>query len=141
MSDPHRGDAFIEAEIFDPIVDGVLAGKYHFVLGAGASYGCTNEQGELPMAPRLEELYRHQLQVLMVSRGDPEENRRKVQQHGLTFPVVLQRKWEISRLYAMFATPVGYLIDEEGTIAAEVAAFDPTPQVSGPRLRIFQIVK
>jgi hypothetical protein len=25
--------------------------------------------------------------------------------------------------------------------AAEVAAFDPTPKVSGPRLRIFQIVK
>ena len=28
---------------------------------------------------------------------------------------------EISRLYAMFATPVGYLIDEQGTIAAEPA--------------------
>jgi len=35
---------------------------------------------------------------------------------------VLQRQWEISRLYAMFATPVGYLIDKEGIIAAEAAS-------------------
>jgi len=34
---------------------------------------------------------------------------------------VLQRQWEVSREYAMFATPVGYLIDEQGSIAADVA--------------------
>ena len=61
------------------------------------------------------------VQVLMVSRGEVGENRKKVKQHRLTFPIVLQRRWEISKLYAMFATPVGYLMDEEGVIAAEVA--------------------
>ena len=75
------------------------------------------------LAPQLEQLHRQRpdVQVLMVSRGDAEANRQKVTEHGLTFPVVLQRQWEISRLYAMFATPVAYLINEEGIIAADVA--------------------
>jgi peroxiredoxin len=61
------------------------------------------------------------LQILMVSRGEAEENRRKVRQHRLTFPVALQKQWEVSRRYAMFATPIAYLIDEQGRIAREVA--------------------
>ena len=61
------------------------------------------------------------IQVVMISRGEPKENRAKIKEHGLTFPVVLQQQWEISRRYAMFATPVAYLIDEQGVIAADVA--------------------
>jgi len=34
--------------------------------------------------------------------------------------VVLQQQWEISRRYAMFATPIAYLIDEAGIIAQDV---------------------
>jgi hypothetical protein len=34
---------------------------------------------------------------------------------------VLQRKWEISKRYAMFATPIAYLIDSDGVIASDVA--------------------
>ena len=45
----------------------------------------------------------------MVSRGDTEANRRKAKAAGLTFPVCVQRQWEVSRLYAMFATPIAYL--------------------------------
>jgi len=76
------------------------------------------------LAPQLEKLARRapDIQVIMVSRGDMEANRLKVVEHGLTFPVVLQKQWEISRLYAMFATPIAYLIDEQGIIAANVAA-------------------
>jgi peroxiredoxin len=76
------------------------------------------------LAPQLEKFYREQpeLKVVMVSRGEPKENRAKVKEHGLTFPVVLQQQWEISRLYAMFATPMAYLIDEDGIIAYDVAA-------------------
>ena len=75
------------------------------------------------LATRLEQLHRRvaDIRVLMVSRGDEQENRRKVVEHGLTFPVLLQRRWEVSRAYGMFATPIGYLIDEGGVIAAEVA--------------------
>jgi peroxiredoxin len=75
------------------------------------------------LAPRLEQLARRSpgIQVLMVSRGDPDANRTKAAEHGLTFPIVLQRQWEISREYAMFSTPVGYWIDEKGAIASDIA--------------------
>src|SRR4029077_5493243 len=75
------------------------------------------------LAPRLQEIHlrRPDLQVLVVSRRDVEANRAKVAAQGLTFPIVLQRQWEISLQYAMFATPVGYLIDEQGILASDVA--------------------
>ena len=59
--------------------------------------------------------------MVMISRGEPKDNRAKVKEHGLTFPVVLQQHWEISRRYAMFATPIAYLIDEAGIITHDVA--------------------
>jgi peroxiredoxin len=75
------------------------------------------------MAPDLERIHRaaNGLQVLMISRGDIEANRRKVAEQALTFPVVLQRHWEISRAYGMFATPIAYLVDEGGVISTDVA--------------------
>jgi peroxiredoxin len=75
------------------------------------------------LAPRLERFAKDTpgVSVVMVSRGDVEENRRKVEQFGLTFPVVLQEQWQLSRQYAKFATPIAYLIDEQGRIAADVA--------------------
>ncbi len=62
-----------------------------------------------------------EIAVVMISKGDPKENRAKVKEHGLTFPVVLQLQWEISRRYAMFATPIAYFISEQGVIAHDVA--------------------
>ena len=75
------------------------------------------------LAPRLQEIHlrRSDLQVLVVSRRDVAANRAKAAALGLTFPIVLQRQWEISLQYAMFATPVGYLIDEQGILASNVA--------------------
>jgi peroxiredoxin len=77
------------------------------------------------LVPKLAELHRrHQadnLEVVMVSRGGEEGNKAKAEEHGLSFPVLLQRRWEISKEYGIFATPVGYLIDEEGVIAKDVA--------------------
>ncbi|MCI0334266.1 MAG: peroxiredoxin family protein [Planctomycetes bacterium] len=75
------------------------------------------------LAPRLQEIHlrRPDLQVLVVSRRDPEANRAKAARLGLTFPIVLQRQWEVSLKYAMFATPIGYLIDEQGILASDVA--------------------
>src|SRR5262249_10309879 len=67
-------------------------------------------------------------QVLMIARRGLEANRRKSAELGLTFPIVLQRHWEISLLYAKFATPIAYLIDEHGALASDVAAgVRPTP--------------
>jgi thiol-disulfide isomerase/thioredoxin len=75
------------------------------------------------IAPHLERLHRERpdLSVLMIGRRDRELNRQKLAKLGLTIPAVLQRSWEISLLYGMFATPVAYLIDEHGVIAADVA--------------------
>jgi peroxiredoxin len=75
------------------------------------------------LAPSLQDLHETHgdLQVIVVSKGSPEANRKKASEHGLTFPVLLQKNWEVSREYAMFATPVGYLIDERGRIAKDVA--------------------
>jgi peroxiredoxin len=75
------------------------------------------------LLPRLEDIHRNSkdLQVLVISRGEPEANRDKVKKLGLTFPIVLQRSWEISRAYGMFSTPIGYLVDEDGVLVEDVA--------------------
>ena len=75
------------------------------------------------LAPRLQELHlqRADLQVLVVSRRDAEATRAKSAALGLSFPIVLQRQWEISRQYGMFATPIAYLIDEQGILMSDVA--------------------
>lgn len=59
--------------------------------------------------------------VILVSRGDVAENRRKAQEHGFRFPVVVQEGWKLSKEYGIFATPVAYLIDEQGIIHRDVA--------------------
>jgi peroxiredoxin len=75
----------------------------------------------MELAPSLEKFHRRgDVQVLMISRRDVEANRQKVADLGTTFPVVLQRHWEISLLYGMFATPIAYLIDEQGVLATDV---------------------
>ncbi len=75
------------------------------------------------LAPQLQSLHlrRPELQELVVSRRDVEANRAKVSSLGLTFPIVLQKQWEVSRKYGMFATPIGYLIDEQGILVSDVA--------------------
>lgn len=75
------------------------------------------------LVPGLEQFHRGGggVQVVMISRRDAEANRRKAAELGVTFPVVLQRHWEISMLYGMFATPIAYLVDEQGVLATDVA--------------------
>ncbi len=76
------------------------------------------------LAPELVRLHREHrdngLSLVMVGRGEAEENRHKAEEHGIEFPVVLQERWKLSRQYGIFATPVGFLIDEHGVIAKEV---------------------
>ncbi len=76
------------------------------------------------MAPELVKLYERRpddLEIVMISRGDLEENQRKAKAFGYPFPVLLQKSWEVSKDYAMFATPIGYLIDADGVIARDIA--------------------
>lgn len=77
------------------------------------------------LAPHLARLHQeHQndgLALILVGRGDAEANRRKAEQHGIQFPLVIQEKWKLSKEYGIFATPVAFLIGEDGVIAKDVA--------------------
>jgi peroxiredoxin len=75
------------------------------------------------LAPRLEQFHRNiaEPRVLVVSRGDPDANRAKAAHFELTFPICLQKQWEISLRYGMFATPIAYLIDDQGILITDVA--------------------
>ena len=74
-------------------------------------------------APELVRIHqeRSDLSIIYVGRGDAQENRRKAEEHGFGFPVVLQKRWELSKQYGIFATPVAFWIDAEGVIAQPVA--------------------
>jgi peroxiredoxin len=77
------------------------------------------------LAPYLSRLHRqhrdNDLSVILVGRGTPEENRKKAEQFGFEFPVILQDKWKLSKDYGIFATPVAFLISGNGIIAKDVA--------------------
>jgi peroxiredoxin len=75
------------------------------------------------LAPQLQQLHaeRSDLQVLVISRRDPEATLAKAETLGLTYPIVMQKQWELSLKYGMFATPIGYLIDEQGVLLSNVA--------------------
>jgi peroxiredoxin len=78
------------------------------------------------LAPHLVRLHREYandgMGVIVVGRGNAEENRRKAAQHGFEFPVLLQdRKWKVSKEYGTLATPAAFLIGEDGVIAREAA--------------------
>jgi peroxiredoxin len=77
------------------------------------------------LAPQLARLHQehrdNNLAIIMVGRGDAEENRSKAERHGVEFPVVLQEQWKLSKEYGIFATPVAFLIGEDGLIKKTVA--------------------
>jgi len=77
------------------------------------------------LAPQLAKLHREHknngLNFVMIGRGDTAENLRKAQQFGIQFPVVLQDKWKLSKEYGIFATPVAFLVGEDGVILKDVA--------------------
>ncbi|HEX6465522.1 MAG TPA: TlpA disulfide reductase family protein [Vicinamibacterales bacterium] len=95
----------------------------------------------MDLLPRLDAAARvSDVPVLVISRGGVDANRRKLVEARSTLTVALQAHWEISRLYAKFSTPIAYLVDEQGRIAAEVAAGGAAIlsllSVSGPDSRL-----
>src|SRR5208283_3632000 len=78
------------------------------------------------LAPHLVRLHREYandgLGVILVGRGNAQENHRKAEQHGFEFPVLLQdKKWKVSKEYGILATPAAFLIGEDGAIARDAA--------------------
>jgi peroxiredoxin len=121
----------------DGLKAGTVAPEFHLPRLGGGELALSDLRGKLvllvfsspncgpcnALAPRLEKFHRKhpQLEMVMISKEDPESNREKAKEQELTFPVVLQKKWEVSRDYAFFGTPVGYLIDSAGVIIADAA--------------------
>jgi peroxiredoxin len=60
-------------------------------------------------------------QPILVCGGDPEENRRLAEEHGLRWPAVLQEGGELSLLYKVYGTPMAYLVDERGATVGRPA--------------------
>jgi peroxiredoxin len=77
------------------------------------------------LAPHLARAYRRRrastTEIVVVSRGEIAENWQKAQAHGFEFPVVVQDRWKLSKKYGIFATPVAFLIGEDGRTKREVA--------------------
>ena len=58
---------------------------------------------------------------LVVSTGEAEANRQLFQTQAIDCPVLLQKEMEVAAQYQAYGTPVGYLLDETGTLASELA--------------------
>ena len=57
-----------------------------------------------------------EVQVVVVSNGDGEANRKWAGEVRARFPVVTQERLSLSRRYEAFATPFAFLVDERGVI-------------------------
>lgn len=106
---------------------------------AGGTLSLTTHEGKLrllvltdphcgpcdELAPHLVRLHDERrtngLSLLFVGRGDVEENRTKATKYGFKFPVGVQRHWEVSTSYGIYALPVAFLIGPDGVIAHAVA--------------------
>jgi methylamine dehydrogenase accessory protein MauD len=74
----------------------------------------------LPEVGRLQKEHAQKLTLVLVSRGDPEENRRQADEHGLT-NVVLQAEWEVSKAYGVRGTPSAVLVLPGDSVGSPVA--------------------
>lgn len=80
--------------------------------------------------PHCTEMYPHlkafseeanEIQVVMISRGSPEENHQLVEEQGFAFPVLT---WDdqVAQGYQVPGTPFFYVIDGEGTVTNKRSA-------------------
>ena len=58
------------------------------------------------------------IQVIGIVNGDEDAARQWGEETSATFPLLRQSQWAVSKAYKSFATPYGYLIDEQGTVAS-----------------------
>jgi methylamine dehydrogenase accessory protein MauD len=69
------------------------------------------------ITPELNRLHgKGEVQVVVVSNGDSETNRKWAGEVQARFPVVTQERLSLSRRYEAFATPFAFLIDAKGVI-------------------------
>src|SRR5919107_266725 len=82
--------------------------------------GCGPCNALLPEVGRWQEEHQEKLTLALISRGDPDENKTKAQEHALR-KVVLQKDWEVSESYEVRGTPSAVLVSPEGKISSPMA--------------------
>jgi peroxiredoxin/uncharacterized membrane protein YphA (DoxX/SURF4 family) len=82
--------------------------------------GCGPCNALLPEVGRWQQEHSEKLTIALISRGDPEDNRTKAQEHGLT-NVLVQEDWEVSGSYEVGGTPSAVLISPDEKVASPVA--------------------
>ncbi|MDX6381014.1 MAG: hypothetical protein QOI57_2038, partial [Rubrobacteraceae bacterium] len=75
----------------------------------------------LPEIGRWQQENFEKLTVSLISRGDPEENRAKMAEHGLQH-VLLQKDWEVCEAYQVKGTPSAVLITPDGKVGSSLAS-------------------
>jgi peroxiredoxin len=75
------------------------------------------------LLPELIALERHGAcpALVLISRGEAAVNRAWAARHGASCPIGLQQAWEASRAFGIVATPVAFLVDRCGMVAASAA--------------------
>jgi peroxiredoxin/uncharacterized membrane protein YphA (DoxX/SURF4 family) len=73
----------------------------------------------LPVIGRWQDEHQEKLALALISRGDPEENRVKMSEHGLT-NVLLQEDQEVFEAYRVGGTPSAVLILPDGKVGSSV---------------------
>jgi methylamine dehydrogenase accessory protein MauD len=76
--------------------------------------GCGPCREITPELNRLQD--KGEVQVLVVSNGDGEANRKWAGEVRAHFPVLTQERLSLSRRYEAFATPFAFLIDDRGVV-------------------------
>ena len=71
----------------------------------------------LPDLQKWEQRSDRRAELLIVSRGEAEANRKQ----NLKSPILLEQEMEIQNLFGANGTPTGVIIDEDGKIASDVA--------------------
>ncbi|MBV9596128.1 MAG: redoxin domain-containing protein, partial [Chloroflexi bacterium] len=67
------------------------------------------------------ELQKANVQLVLVSHGEADRNRRLAEEHGLTCPILLQSQAHLLQAFQTLGTPAAYLLDERGRVAKPLA--------------------
>jgi methylamine dehydrogenase accessory protein MauD len=70
--------------------------------------------------PELEKIHKKgEIQIVVINNGHLAATRDWTRELGVSYPVLVQQRYEISKRYEVYATPFAFLIDERGVIVSK----------------------
>jgi peroxiredoxin len=91
-----------------------LAGR--MVLLAFTQSGCRPCHAVMADLEKLRK--KGEIQVVVVNNGDLSSTRDWARELGVTFPVLVQERYEVSKRYEAFATPFAFVVDQQGGVVS-----------------------